>query len=103
MVFRPEDFNNTTGETISKSSGLADFLKVFFFTEQEEKATSRRHGILLAYTDSKGYEAEKTEGKTGPRASETANVFFSDAKVPGHFSGQNKRDIKIMRSELHVA
>ena len=64
------------------NGSLADFLLVFCVTEHEEKSRSNRHSILVVDTESKGYDADKIDGKMGLRASDTANIFFSDVKVP---------------------
>ncbi len=64
------------------NGSLADFLLVFCLTEPEETARSQRHSILVVETDREGYESDKIEGKMGLRASDTANVFFSDVNVP---------------------
>ncbi len=64
------------------NGSTADFLLVFCLTEPEEPSRSRRHSILVVETGRKGYEADKIAGKMGLRASDTANIFFSDVKVP---------------------
>lgn len=61
---------------------LGDFLLVFCLTEPEVEARSRRHSILLVETDRPGYSAQRIDGKMGLRASDTANIFFSDVRVP---------------------
>jgi alkylation response protein AidB-like acyl-CoA dehydrogenase len=64
------------------NGSVADFLLVFCLTEPDEEARSKRHSIMLVETDREGYEAEKIEGKMGLRASDTANVYFTDLRVP---------------------
>jgi len=64
------------------NGSVADFVLVFCLTEPEEASRSRRHSILVAETDRPGYESDKIEGKMGLRASDTANIFFSDVRVP---------------------
>jgi alkylation response protein AidB-like acyl-CoA dehydrogenase len=64
------------------NGSLADFMLVFCLTEPEENSRSKRHSIIVVETDRLGYKANKIEGKMGLRASDTANIFFSDVKVP---------------------
>ena len=59
-----------------------DFILVFCLTDPEEKRRSRRHSIIIVETDRPGYEADPLHGKMGLRASNTANIFLSDVRVP---------------------
>lgn len=64
------------------NGSIADFLLIYCLTDPEETSKSLRHSILVVETDREGYEADKIEGKMGLRASDTANIFLSDVKVP---------------------
>ena len=64
------------------NGSVADFLLIYCLTDPEETSKSLRHSILVVETDREGYEADKIEGKMGLRASDTANIFLSDVKVP---------------------
>lgn len=64
------------------NGSMADFMLVYCLTDPDQKARSGRHSILVVETDRPGYEAEKIEGKMGLRASDTANIYLSDIKVP---------------------
>ena len=64
------------------NGSLADFMLVFCLTEPEGNSRSKRHSIVVVETDRPGYEKDKIEGKMGLRASDTANIFFSDVRVP---------------------
>jgi alkylation response protein AidB-like acyl-CoA dehydrogenase len=64
------------------NGSVSDFMLVFCLTDPEEKSRSDRHSILVVETDRPGYDADKMHGKMGLRASDTANIFFSDLKVP---------------------
>ena len=59
-----------------------DFILVFCLTDPEEKRRSQRHSIIIVETDRPGYEADPLHGKMGLRASNTANIFLSDVRVP---------------------
>lgn len=61
---------------------VGDFLVVFCLTDPESPSKSKRHSIILVETNRKGYDAQKITGKMGLRASDTANIFFSDVRVP---------------------
>lgn len=61
---------------------VANFLLVFCLTNPETASKSRRHSIILVETDRPGYKADKIHGKMGIRASDTANIFFNNVRVP---------------------
>jgi len=64
------------------NGSIADFLLIYCLTDPEEASKSLRYSVLVVETDREGYEADKIEGKMGLRASDTANIFLSDVKVP---------------------
>lgn len=61
---------------------LADVLLVFCRTDADNASRHRRHSFLLVPTDTPGYRATKIRGKMGIRASDTAEVSFTDVRVP---------------------
>ncbi|MCJ7784722.1 MAG: acyl-CoA dehydrogenase family protein [Desulfobacterales bacterium] len=71
------------GNKVMISNGTeAKFLLVYCLTHPEETSKSKRHSILLVETDRPGYKADKIRGKMGLHASDTANIFFNNVKVP---------------------
>ena len=64
------------------NGSVADFLLVFCLTEPEEASRSHRHSILVVETNRSGFESDRIDGKMGLRASDTANIFFSNVRVP---------------------
>ncbi len=71
------------GNKVMISNGTeAKFLLVYCLTDPEKTAKSDRHSILLVETDRTGYKADKVHGKMGLHASDTANVYFNNVKVP---------------------
>jgi alkylation response protein AidB-like acyl-CoA dehydrogenase len=71
------------GNKVMISNGTeAKFLLVYCLTHAEETSKSKRHSILLVETDRPGYKADKIHGKMGLHASDTANIFFNNVKVP---------------------
>jgi alkylation response protein AidB-like acyl-CoA dehydrogenase len=71
------------GNKVMISNGTeAKFLLVFCVTGSEGTTKSKRHSILLVETDRPGYKADKIHGKMGLHASDTANIFFNNVRVP---------------------
>lgn len=61
---------------------LANFLLVYCLTHPDVTSKSKRHSILLVETNREGYKADKIHRKMGIRASDTANIYFNNVKVP---------------------
>ncbi|MEW6376053.1 MAG: acyl-CoA dehydrogenase, partial [Thermodesulfobacteriota bacterium] len=61
---------------------VANFILVFCLTNPEVTSKSKRHSILLVETDRSGYRADRIHGKMGIRASDTANIYFNNVRVP---------------------
>jgi alkylation response protein AidB-like acyl-CoA dehydrogenase len=61
---------------------VANFVLVYCLTHPEETSRSRRHSILLVETDQPGYKADRIHRKMGIRASDTANLYFNNVRVP---------------------
>ncbi len=71
------------GNKVMISNGsVAKFLLVFCLTHPEAASKSKRHSVLLVETDRPGFKADKIHGKMGVRASDTANIYFSNVRVP---------------------
>ena len=71
------------GSKVMIGNGSAgDFILVFCLTDPDEKRRSGRHSIIVVETDRTGYESDPLHGKMGLRASNTANIFLSDVRVP---------------------
>jgi len=61
---------------------IADFLLVFCLTHPDATSKSKRHSIILVETNREGFKADKIHGKMGIRASDTANIYFNNVRVP---------------------
>ncbi|MBS3919423.1 MAG: acyl-CoA dehydrogenase family protein [Deltaproteobacteria bacterium] len=61
---------------------VANFVLVYCLTHPEETSRSKRHSILLVETDRPGYKADRIHRKMGIRASDTANIYFNNVRVP---------------------
>ena len=88
---------------------LAHFLLVFCATDPENPDRHRRHSFILVETDRPGYEANKIHGKLGIRANDTAEVAFSNVRVPvGNLVGEEGMGFKELMhffnlTRLHVS
>lgn len=78
------------GNKIFISNGtIADYVLVVCMTNPEATSRLDRFSFILVETDREGFEAIKMTGKMGIRASDTAEIVFSDVRVPqGNLVGQ---------------
>ena len=60
----------------------ADFLICFIVTDPDNPSIHKRHSMVIVETDRDGFEANKLRGKLGIRASDTAEISFSNVRVP---------------------
>lgn len=61
---------------------LANFMNVFCLTDPENPDRHKRHSFFIVETDRPGFEATKLRGKLGIRANDTAEISFSDVRIP---------------------
>lgn len=61
---------------------LAKYMIVYALTNPDNPSRHNRHSFILVPTDTPGFEANKLRGKLGIRASDTAELTFSDVRVP---------------------
>jgi len=64
------------------NGSIADYLVVFCLTHPEAESRFKRFGTIVVETDRPGFGALKLTGKLGIRASDTAEIRFSDVRVP---------------------
>ncbi len=64
------------------NGSISDFLVILCVTNEDEKVRSKRHSAILVETGRKGFEANQLKRKLGMRASDTAEIHFSDVEVP---------------------
>ncbi len=64
------------------NGSLAKYVIVYALTNPDHPSRHNRHSFILVPTDTPGYEANKLRGKLGIRASDTAELSFSDMRVP---------------------
>ena len=71
------------GNKVMISNGTeAQFILVYCLTNPDATSKTRRHSILIVETDRPGYKADRIHGKMGLHASDTANIYFNNVKVP---------------------
>ena len=61
---------------------IAKYMNVFCLTDPDHKDRHQRHSFFIVETDRKGFQANKLHGKLGIRANDTAEVSFSNVRVP---------------------
>lgn len=81
-VLDGDEYRINGSKVMIGNGAVGDFILVFCLTDAEEKKRSRRHSIIAVETDRSGYEADTLHGKMGLRASNTANIFLTDVRVP---------------------
>jgi len=81
-VLEGDEYRINGSKVMIGNGAVGDFILVFCLTDPDEKKRSKRHSIIAVETDRPGYEADTMHGKMGLRASNTANVFLSDVRVP---------------------
>ena len=64
------------------NGSIAHFMLVFCKTDPEHPSRHKRHSFFIVPTDAPGYKANKLHGKMGIRASDTAELVFSDLRIP---------------------
>ena len=81
-VLEGDEYRINGNKVMIGNGSEGDFILVFCLTDPEEKKRAGRHSIFIVETDRPGYEADPLHGKMGLRASNTANIFLSDVRVP---------------------
>ncbi len=64
------------------NGSLADIVILFCKTNPEAESRHRRFSCFIVETATEGFEANKLKNKLGIRASDTAELSFSDLRVP---------------------
>jgi alkylation response protein AidB-like acyl-CoA dehydrogenase len=82
-ALRVKDHYVINGNKMFITNGsIADFLVILCVTNEDERVRSKRHSALLVETNRKGFEANQLKRKLGMRASDTAEIHFSEVEVP---------------------
>jgi alkylation response protein AidB-like acyl-CoA dehydrogenase len=90
------------------NGNLAKWVVVFVLTNPDHPSRHERHSFVLVPTDTPGYKSTKLRGKLGIRASDTAELSFTDIRVPrsNMIGGEGEGFHELMgffnRTRLHV-
>jgi len=77
-----EDWVINGSKMFITNGSIARYLNVFCLTDPENPDRHQRHSFFIVETDRPGYEANKLHGKLGIRANDTAEVSFSNVRIP---------------------
>ena len=69
-------------KTFITGGTIANFLQVLCVADPHSESPHDRFSVITVETDRKGFEATKLKYKLGLRASDTAEISFSDVRVP---------------------
>jgi alkylation response protein AidB-like acyl-CoA dehydrogenase len=64
------------------NGSIADVIVILCITNEDEKVKTKRQSAILVETNRKGFEANQLKRKLGMRASNTAELHFSEVEVP---------------------
>jgi len=71
------------------NGSIAHYVNVFCLTDPDNPDRHQRHSFFIVETDRTGFEANKLHGKLGIRANDTAEISFSNVRVPAsHLIGE---------------
>jgi len=80
---RMKDHYVISGNKMFITNGsIADFLVILCLTNENEEVKPNRHSALIVEKSRKGFETSQLKRKLGMRASDTAELHFSDVEVP---------------------
>jgi len=83
VAYKVNDHYVINGSKMFITNGnIADYLVVLCLTNEDEKDKTKRHSAILVETNREGFEANKLKRKLGMRASDTAEIHFSEVEVP---------------------
>jgi alkylation response protein AidB-like acyl-CoA dehydrogenase len=77
-----DDYVINGTKTFITGGTIANFLQVLCLTEPHFESPHDRFSVITVETNRKGFEATKLRNKLGLRASDTAEISFSDVRVP---------------------
>ncbi len=69
-------------KTLISNGSIANHILLLCVTDPDEEDPHKRHSAILIDTDQPGFEARKTRGKLGIRASDTAEIALNNVEAP---------------------
>ncbi|MBW2107000.1 MAG: acyl-CoA dehydrogenase family protein [Deltaproteobacteria bacterium] len=69
-------------KTFITNGTVASYFPVICLTNPDNPSRHRRHSVILVESDRPGFEANKLHHKLGIRASDTAELYLKDVRVP---------------------
>ncbi len=90
------------------NGSIADYIVALCLTDEEERVKTNRHSAIIIETDREGFEANQLKRKLGMRASDTAEIHFSDVRVPfgnlvGEVEGEGFHQLMAVFNRTRVA
>jgi len=77
-----DHFSISGAKQFITNGSISNYLTVFCLTHPGAESRLKRFGVIIVETDRPGFGALKITGKMGIRASDTAELRFSEVKVP---------------------
>jgi alkylation response protein AidB-like acyl-CoA dehydrogenase len=77
-----EEYIINGSKTFITNGSIANYFLVLCLTDPYNPDRHKRHSFLMVETDRKGFEARKLRGKLGIRANDTAEISFSEVRIP---------------------
>jgi alkylation response protein AidB-like acyl-CoA dehydrogenase len=91
-------------KTFITNGSIADYILVFCLTDPDNPDRHKRHSFFVVETDRKGFEARKLRGKLGIRANDTAEISFSELRVPaGNMIGKEGEGFTEIMYQFNVS
>lgn len=87
---------------------VGSWFAVICLTHPDNPSRHHRHSVILVERDRRGFESNKIHNKLGIRASDTAELYFRDVRVPlNHLIGEEGRGFYqfmefFNRTRIHV-
>ena len=102
------DYVINGNKTFITNGTVGSYFAVICLTNPDDPSRHKRHSVIIVESDRIGFEATKLRHKLGIRASDTAELFFKNVRVPQEnlIGEENKGFYQFMeffnRTRIHV-